>query len=145
MGDLCKCELDLKCISLGTKQKNAPAASWELIQIWWCLSGGKTGNHGDVFMRCLFFLAFLAFISWHWARFLTPPHPPKPLTPHRCSSLSVTHWHLPAAKAHTDSLGSRSWLECRAARMLLWNVPWEMSKAQTWCLLWSYWCRGARK
>lgn len=67
-------------------------------------------------MLCLFFLAFTKLVSPPW-----------------CSSLSVTDWHLPAAKAYTDSLGLQSWLEYEA------GFCYEMCHEKCWKLKWESW------
>lgn len=99
----------------GQNAENPPTSGQRLdvIHTWWQLSGSKTGNCADVFTLCLFFLAFIELLS-------------SPL----CCSLSITSWHLPAAKAHTHSLGLRLWLEYEA------GFCYEMCHEKCWKLRW---------
>lgn len=91
---------------------------WELIRRWWHPSGSKTGNCADVFTLCLFFLAFTELVS-------------SPL----CSSLSITPWHLPAAKAHTHILGLGLWLWLEYGA----GFCYEMYHENCWKLRWKSW------
>lgn len=122
--NLCKCQLHLKCISLGTMQKKNSSCHWaqpeyenwfkddgiyHAVKSYWCINVASIS------------------LGIHWATNPLHPHPTPPAP--WCSSRSITHWHLPPARAYTDSFRFMVvpgiW-----SRILLWNVSWGMLKLQ---------------